>query len=269
MFLHYVKIGLRNILKYKVFSFINVFGLAAALSVCMLIMLMLADQKSHDQFHVNKDRIYRVLCDKVDFRNPYATTPVPLAGAVEGELPSVEVATHIILGVGGDIKVGPARIAEARGYFADTGFFRVFSFELEGGNPIAALKAPRSLVVTHQLARRLFGDSDPIGLTVEWVDRGLTIFGGGNAAKPTAWGTWTVTGVIADRHYRSHLKFDVLMSESSLALLTADHLIDAHPADWSTYTNSFTYALMRPGKGEADLDAGLGRLVARHYAGMV
>src|SRR5277367_6820869 len=104
MFLHYLKVGLRNILKYKVFSFINVAGLAAALSVCMLIMLMLADQKSHDQFHVNKDRIYRLLSDKADFRNPYATTPVPLAAAVKGELPAVELATHLIMGVGGDIE---------------------------------------------------------------------------------------------------------------------------------------------------------------------
>src|ERR1700761_2269167 len=87
MFFNYLKTGLRNLLKYKVFSFINVAGLAAAMSVCMLIMLMIDDQKSHDQFNVNKDRIYRLLCHKPDLRHPYATTPYPLAAAVKTELP--------------------------------------------------------------------------------------------------------------------------------------------------------------------------------------
>src|SRR5580658_11166118 len=110
MLLHYLKVGIRNILKYKVFSFINVFGLAAALSMGMLILLMLADQKSHDQFNVNKDRIYRILSDRPDFRNPNATTAVPLAAAVKAELPGVEATTHLVMGVGGDILVvgGPA-----------------------------------------------------------------------------------------------------------------------------------------------------------------
>src|SRR5580700_10250540 len=174
MLLHYFKVGLRNILKYKVFSFINVFGLAAALSVSMLILLMLADQKSHDQFNVNRDRIYRILSDRTDFRNPNATTAVPLAAAMKAELPGVEATTHLVMGVGGDILVGapaaggvaagagPGRIAEARGYFADTSFFRVFSFELGRGNPATALVAPGSVVITHELAVRLFGDSDPI-----------------------------------------------------------------------------------------------------------
>src|ERR1700728_4242820 len=118
MLLHFFKGGLRNLLKYKVFSFINVFGLAAAMSVSMLILLMLADQKGHDRFNVNKDRIYRILSDRPDFRNPNATTAVPLAAAIKAELPGVEVATHLVMGVGGDIKVG-SQISEARGYFAD------------------------------------------------------------------------------------------------------------------------------------------------------
>ena len=134
MLLHYFKVGFRNLLKYKVFSFINVSGLAAAMSVCMLIILMLADQKSHDQFQVNKDRIYRILSDKPDWRHPYATTPVPLAAAIQRELPAVERTTHLIGGVGGDMQFAQKSM-EARGYFADTSFFQVFSFELESGEP--------------------------------------------------------------------------------------------------------------------------------------
>jgi putative ABC transport system permease protein len=267
MFLHYLKVGVRNLLKYKVFSFINVFGLAAAMSVCMLIMLMIDDQKSHDQFNLNKDRIYRVLCDKADFRNPYATTPYPLAAAVKAELPGVEATTHLVLGPGGDMKIGQ-KIAEARGYFADNSFFRIFSFELEKGDRAAALAAPRSVVITHDLAQRLFKDEDPIGKTVEWVDRGISLYSDYSAGAATPWGSFVITGVIADKGYRSHLKFDVLMSTASMPMLIADKKIGDQTGDWSSYTNSFTYALVMPGKNLRDLDAGLRRVVTNHYSGL-
>ncbi len=265
MFLHYFKVGLRNILKYKVFSFINVFGLAAAMAVCMLVMLMLADQKNHDQFNINKDRIYRVLSGRADFRHPYATSPYPLAAAVRQEMPMVERVTHLAMGPGGDIRLG-RDIAEARGYFADTNFFEVFSFELERGDRGTALRDPRSLVITHALAQRLFGSTEPLGRAVEWTDRGLTVFGNGSADSPRAWGSFVVTGVIADNHYRSHLKFDVLMSEASMPAL--NQLIEGHRDAWDWYFNNFTYVELRPDADATQLDRGLGELVRRHYAGM-
>jgi putative ABC transport system permease protein len=98
MLFNYLKVGLRNLLKYKVFSFINVFGLAAAMSVCMLIILMLADQKSHDQFNVNKDRIYRILSDGPDFRHPYATSSSPLAAVLQKDYPVVQTTTRLEMG---------------------------------------------------------------------------------------------------------------------------------------------------------------------------
>jgi putative ABC transport system permease protein len=68
----------------------------------MLIILMLADQKSHDQFNVNKDRIYRILSDGPDFRNPYATSPSPLAAVLQKDYPVVQTSTRLEMGVGGD-----------------------------------------------------------------------------------------------------------------------------------------------------------------------
>ena len=75
MYKNYIKVGVRNLLKYKTFSFINVFGLAVAMSVCMLIILMLADQLAYDQFHSKKDRICRILSERPDSSKPYASTP--------------------------------------------------------------------------------------------------------------------------------------------------------------------------------------------------
>ncbi len=82
MFKNYLKVGIRNMLKYKTFSFINVFGLAMAMSVGMLIILMLADQKSYDQFHEKKDSIYRVLSDEENSKAPNAVTAFPLVNAL-------------------------------------------------------------------------------------------------------------------------------------------------------------------------------------------
>ncbi|MBD0257540.1 MAG: ABC transporter permease, partial [Cytophagales bacterium] len=137
MFYNYLKVGIRNLLKYKVFSFINVFGLAAALSVCLLIMLMLADQRRYDQFHVHRDRIYRVLAEPRNARQPYATTPFPLAAALKAGYPVVEEATHLRPGIGGDVLYN-GKATELRGFFADAAFFDVLSFPLERGDPQTA-----------------------------------------------------------------------------------------------------------------------------------
>lgn len=265
MFLNYLKVGIRNILKYKVFSFINIFGLAAAMSVSMLIILMLADQKSYDQFNTNKENIYRVLCDGPDFRHPYATSPFPLSDVLKSDYPIIETATHLIMGVGGDAKYNQ-KSAEMRGYFADNSFFKVFSFELESGDPNNALASPNSMVITSALAKRLFNGENAVGKIVEFTDRGLNIMGGANSSTSTAWGNYIITGVIADKEYKSHLKFDVLVSTSSMPALIQEKKIGDRGNNWTDYFNCFTYVMLTPGKKMQDLNGSLNELVSRKYA---
>jgi putative ABC transport system permease protein len=267
MFVNYIKAGIRNLLKYKAFSFINVFGLAAAMSVGMLIILMLADQKSHDQFNEKKDRTYRILTDRKDWRHPYATSPVPLAATMVADYPIAETVTQLVLGVGGDARY-KEEIVEMRGYFADTSFFSVFSFALERGDRATALAAPNSLILTHAMAERLFKGEDPIGKAVAFTDRGLIMFSQASAAAATPWGSFTVTGVIADNHYRSHLQFDVLVSASSMPVLQKQNKLPDHGNDWTNYYNCYTYVVLAPGKDEQQLDTVLGKLSARQYAGL-
>jgi putative ABC transport system permease protein len=268
MIFNYLKVGLRNIGKYKIFSFINVFGLAAAMSVCMLIILMLADQRSYDQFNVNKHNTYRILCDRPDYRNPYATSPFPLAGALKTNDPVVKDATHLVQGVGGDALYN-RKSAEMRGYFADPSFFNVFSFELSKGDKEDALRAPNSMVLTDEAAHRLFNDEDPIGKTVEFTDRGLSVYtGGGESSAPVKWGSYTITGVIADKNYKSHLTFDVLVSLSSLPILIGSNKIEDLSSNWTNLYRCFTYALIRPDATESDLNASLNRLVSVTYKGV-
>ncbi len=267
MFFNYLKVGLRNIRKHRAFAFINVFGLAAAMTICMLIILMLADQKSYDRFNEKKDRIFRIICERPDFRNPYATSPFPLAAALAKEVPVVETTTHLIRGVGGDA-VYNGKSVEMRGYFADASFFDVFSFGLGQGDKTHALSAPNSMVITYALARQLFADGDPIGKTVVFTDRGLNDLGQAEASSPTPWGNYTITGVLDEKDYKSHLKFDVLVSSSSMPALAMENKIADISKDWKNVFQTYTYTLVLPCKKEADLNAGLGRLVAGKYAGI-
>src|SRR5688572_26457811 len=123
MIRNYITVAFRNIVRYKVFSFINIFGLAAAMSVCMLIILMLADQDRYDKFHVHHDRIYRILSDYEGSRMAYATSAEPVGPALKSRYGDVEDATTLIQGVGGDVSYNQ-KVAEIHGYFADTSLDR-------------------------------------------------------------------------------------------------------------------------------------------------
>lgn len=250
MFKNYLKVGIRNILKYKLFSFINIFGLSLAMSVCMLIILMLADQKRYDQFHFKKDRIYRIL-SYGNFRLPYATTPYPVANALKTEYPIIEEATNLTPGIGGDATYHQ-RIVEMRGYFTDPSFFRAFSFELEQGDKNTALAAPNSMVITRKLAKQLFQEEDPIGKVIEFADRQLAFpqESDGIGSPPVQWGSFAITGVIDETRYKSHLRFDVLVSSSSQQTLYLENKIEDNTNNWERYFRTYTYVLLNPNKTE-------------------
>ncbi len=267
LFQNYVKVGFRNILKYKVFSFINLFGLAVAMSVCMLIILMLADQHRYDQFHDKKDRVYRILSDYDNSRQSYATSPFPLASALKENYPIMQETTHLTPGVGGDA-IYQQKLVDMRGYFAAPSFFRVFSFTLEKGDAKTALMSPNSMVISSALAYDLFNDEDPIGKTIDFADRKLPfpLDYDGIGSSPFSWGSFTITGVIDQNKYKSHLKFDVLVSASSMPALYVDHKIPDQSNDWEQFFRTYTYVLLEDGKHIDELNASLKDFTDRTYA---
>ncbi|MEM8966290.1 MAG: ABC transporter permease [Bacteroidota bacterium] len=268
MFKNYFKVGVRNILKYRVFSFINVFGLAVAMSVCMLIILMLADQRSYDQFHTKKDQIYRVLSHAKGSAVPNATSPFPLAATLP-EYTTVEEATHLVPGAGGDATYGE-RSVEVRGFFADSSFFNVFSFDLVEGDKREALSQPNAMVITRERAEALFGNEEAIGKRVEFANRGLRLlkfdFVSDPGTNPVDWGSFTITGVIDLTQYKSHIKFDMLISAASLPALHHQEKVTDLTNNWRHYSQCYTYALLKPESNEVDLTTLLNTLVADKYA---
>jgi putative ABC transport system permease protein len=261
MLSNYFKIGFRNVMKYKTFSIINIFGLALAMSVSMLIILMLIDQRTYDQFHSKKERIYRIVS-----ADRYATSPFPLANALKHDYPIIEESTHLTPGVAGDALYNQ-ELADMRGYFTDPSFFRIFSFELAQGDPSRALTEPRSMVITKEIARLLFHDEDPLGKTIDFYDRKLAFpqeFEG-VSAPPVSWGSFTVTGVIDEKLYRSHLKFDVLVSASTMPVLYSDNKINDDTNNWESYSRTYTFVLLQPEKSIDDLNASLKDLLVKKY----
>ncbi|WP_020529619.1 ABC transporter permease [Flexithrix dorotheae] len=264
MFKNYFKVSVRNLLKYKAFSFINIFGLAASMSICLLIILMLADQKSYDQFHTKKDRIYRILNKRVNHSNTYATVPFPIASTLKSDYPAVEEATSLRRGFGGDAHYNEKH-AEIRGYFTDPGFLKIFNYDLEAGDPFTAMDNPNTIVISKKTALLLFAEENPIGKTIDFTSRGLDYFTEeGN--EPTDWGNYTVTGVLAQNTYKTHLEFDVLVSSSSIPHLAQQEKINDLSNNWENNYMSYAYVLLNPKASEKDLNIALGDIVAKKFS---
>ena len=261
-----IKVALRNLLKNKTFSFINIFGLAVSMSICLLMILMLADQSEYDQFHSKKDRIYRILSDGGTKPTLYASTPKPLGNTLSEEYTFVDNCTSIQTGVGGDATYNQKK-STMRGFFADEHFFNLFDFPLIQGNKHLALKEPRSVVLTTEFSKKLFGNVDPLGKTITFEDRGLLYLDiGGVDNPPSDWGNFTVTGIIDESTYKSHLQFDALVSDKTQQSLIAEKKFDDINTNWKNYYNTYTFAMLKAEATEEQLQSALDEITNSKYS---
>ena len=250
MISNYLKVALRNIKKHKSFSLINIFGLSASISICLLIILFVYDQKSYDGFHEKGDRIYRVTSDFKSSGNlsnhRYATSPAPLSDILKEEYPIVENATTVRRRISGDTRYNE-KVLGINGLYTEPAFLDIFSFNLIKGDPVTALKDPGSIILNKETAQKFFGDEDPIGKV-------LNVIGTGD---------FTVTGVI-DNDRRTHLTFDVLASYSTL--LADSEFRTVRIDNWrnSIYT-TYTYFVLDEGVSIADLESQMPALIASKF----
>lgn len=253
MIKNYITIAIRNLLKKKVYSFINISGLAIGLATCILIILYVSNEWSYDKFHTASDRIYRVVqtTTSSDREEEQATTPFQLAPVIDAEFPeSVKSSVrffdrqedkHSIIN-------REKRIAfrESNFYFTDSTFFEVFSAELVRGNPSEALKNPLTIVITEELAEKYFGDEDPIGKSLNY--NGIREF--------------TVTGIMKAWPEESHMDIDLLASYTSL-----DEIYKNSPNyDQSWLWNPiWTYVLLDTSADPEQLETQLNTIVEKYY----
>ena len=202
MLKNYLKIALRNMLKHKGYSFINITGLAVGMACCILILLYIQFEFGYDKFHKDADKIFRVAKDFRIKGEPasYGTaTPPTLAPIILNDFPEVEHAVRLY-GSKGVIKYGEKKFIEEGIFYADASFFNIFTFPFIKGNPETALKYPYSVVLTEETAKRYFNREDPLGKTISF--------------KNTE--DFKVTGVIKVVPINSHFKFDILFSLATL-----------------------------------------------------
>jgi ABC-type antimicrobial peptide transport system permease subunit len=193
MFLNYLKITIRNIKRHKVFSFINIAGLGIGLAISIFILLWVQDELSYDQFHKKSETIYRVYEQWVTSQgaiNPSASTPYPLGPALRDNYPEVVESMHFSIQYRNLVEYKEKRFYENRFAFVDANFYTLFSFPLIKGDPETVLKDLNSLVLSQSMARKYFGNEDPIGKT-------LTV----NAKHDHL-----ITGIMQDIPHNSHIQ---------------------------------------------------------------
>lgn len=224
MIKNYILTTLRNIQKHFTYSLINIFGLGLGICISLLLALWVNHELSFDRFHTNADQIYRVSMD-ISFggqSSSHSISPTALLPTLKRNFPEVKTGVRIYNPSSFSpfiVKKEDNFFQENRFYFADSTFFQVFSYPLLEGNPKTALTNPRSVVLTNSMAKKYFGDKDPMGQTL--------LINGQN--------DYTVTGLMADVPDNSYLQFDFIGSFSSLRQATEE-------VWWSA--NYLTYVLL-------------------------
>lgn len=241
MFTNYLKIALRNMLRHKGYAIINIAGLAVGMTCCILIMLWVRDELSFDRFHENADRICRMAAN-VTVGGNCRRVPVvsaPIAPAITESFPEVENAVRISPQSRLSVAWDDHRFFEERVFMADNSIFDVFTFPLLIGDPKTALAAPYTVVVSETVARKYFGDEDPIGKTL--------VFEGDTE--------YAVTGVMRDVPGNSHLTFDMLCSFETLYAMNNSNL-----ESWGSFVY-YTYVLLAENAEYEALDQKLAGLI--------
>ena len=248
MLRNYFKVMFRNLLKNKIFSLINLFGLAVAIACSLLIFLFVKDELSYDKFHKDSRNIYRVVRNLVNEEGieiPDAKTPPALAIAARNEIPEVTSATRVYVNPdwGGNyfMKYADKKFNEQNLFFVDSNFFDVFTFPFINGSPRNAFKDINSIVITQRIAKKYFGNENPIGRILN-ADQDL--------------GDLVIMGVVKDIPSNSHFHFDFAISIKKLGHGNKD-------IDWG-WDDFYTYLKVKPLTDTATLTRKIQGIYARN-----
>jgi putative ABC transport system permease protein len=176
MLRNYLKIAWRNLMKSKIFSFINIVGLSVGLTCCMLIAVYLYNEVSYDKYHKNIDQLYQLATtfvkDGKEDKTP--NTPAPMAAAMKQEFPEIAGTTRLLALFADDKtllqykegKAEPKSFYETKGFLADASFFKLFTYNFIEGDPATALKEPNTIVLKEEIARKLFGNQPALNKVI-------------------------------------------------------------------------------------------------------
>ncbi len=245
MIRNFWNIAWRNLMRNKVYSFINISGLSLGLACAMLIILYTKDESSFDRFHTNGDHIYRIVglhYDKEGNKLPGGGNTGYYHGPVfERNIPEI---AQVVRFQGGtmDIKKGTEVIREEVRN-VDSNFFDVFRFSIIQGSPLNVLKDPNSIVVSEDIARKYFGTTDVLGRTLEMK-------------REDAFSAYTISAVTKKCPQNSSIRFDILVPIAA----NEDYLSDK--MNWFNYFLN-TFVLLSPGAIESRVEAKMKQVYER------
>ncbi len=243
---NYLKIAIRNLLRKKGYTLINILGLAIGIGCAVFTLLYVQYQLSYDWYNTKADRIYRVV-NHMDLPGPspvhanFCTTPPTLAPFLKADYPQVERTVRLLTNWhAATIRCGDKNIYDNFVFYADSTFFNVFTFHFITGDSKTALDEPNSVVLTKSMADKLFGDVNPVGKVIVFNNHG----------------DYKITGVINDVPHNSHFHFDLLVSLNTVAS-TLEH--------WGWGMNPvYTYVLLRKGADVKKLGSEISDLYYRN-----
>lgn len=251
MLRNYARMAVRNLIKHRVRTLINIGGLALGMSCCIMISLYVFQEVRYDRFHSKADRIFRVNFSLELNGNTYneASVPFPAAAAFRSEFPEVVNSVRLykenqtVLMSRGDKHFKEELL------FADASFVDVFDIVLLKGNTATALADPSSVILTEETARKYFGDEDPIGKTIRYQNQAEL----------------KVTGVAAGYPNESHLQFDAIVPlEFQLNIWKGQTGSEGRENKWF-WTGSWTYLLLNDPVSAARIQEMMPAFVKKYY----
>jgi putative ABC transport system permease protein len=224
MILQYLKFTFRNFRNRKLFTFVNLAGLTLGIVSASLILIYVNYELSFDRFHKNSSRIYRVYSTFTmgGVNSAWVQTPTPLAPFLQNKFSEISKTVRITRISKGLISAGDKNFFEERIIMADSSIFKIFTFPLVTGDPDKVLSQPNTVVLTESIAKKYFGDIDPIGKIIRY-----------NRTTDLA-----VSGILKDIPENTHLQFDMLISGSMAEKLFGNDFFENR-----MNTVTFTYLL--------------------------
>jgi len=253
MLRNFFKVAMRNLLKRKGYTAINILGLATGMAVCLLIVLYVQSELGYDRQHERGKNIYRLVLDRIypGRVTSYSIIPQSIGAAVKTEFPEVQESVRVFnfTGDGGNffLRIGDKIFEEKRAYAADSNFFRVFSAKILKGDLTTALMKPNSVVINETTAKKYFGSVDAA------IDKTFEVDGNNNNNN-----VFQITAVCADWPENSHFLFDLLISTTGFEF-TRDLNYINFSAD--------TYLLLNPGASPKALEAKFPIILRKYVAG--
>jgi putative ABC transport system permease protein len=239
---YYFKIAFRNILRNKLFSFINILGLAAGITSFLLIFLFVKYERSYDTFYESSDRIFRLRYERSSAEGEsvkFASCCPPAAIRIRELYPEVEQIARIFR-YRATVIYGDRKYYEERMYFAESQIFKVFDFKFIAGDPASGIFDANCAFISESYSKKYFGNGNPLGQTIT-VDKEMS---------------FVITGIFHDIPENSHLKFDILLSWPNLIT----HYGRDIESSWGD-TGFFTYFILKNSSSSQEFEEKLKSLV--------